>query len=205
MDKNQFVRQAQNSPMHMSPNVSPPQGAWPMTSMTMQNQSPPGLHGMSPQGHSPDSHGMSPQGQGISPLHHGANMSPSMGDMMMGPPSNSPPNMATVLSILMWAPSTWCPHPQDLSNKLLLDSQSLDNWWRRLIFVWMEEIWCSRCVSETVVQTPPLRVQAGTMSTAQTSVWSTTAGMCLQHGFPLDKAQTSLLWNDLLTPKARVK
>lgn len=93
MDKNQFVRQAQNSPMHMSPNVSPPQGAWPMTSMTMQNQSPPGLHGMSPQGHSPDSHGMSPQGQGISPLHHGANMSPSMGDMMMGPPSNSPPNM----------------------------------------------------------------------------------------------------------------
>lgn len=36
---------------------------------------------------------------------------------------------ATVLSILMWAPSTWCPHPQDLSNKLLLDSQSLDNWW----------------------------------------------------------------------------
>lgn len=30
-----------------------------------------------------------------------------------------------------------------------------------------------------VVRTPPLRVQAGTMSTAQTSVWSTTAGQCL--------------------------
>ncbi|XP_078337426.1 TOX high mobility group box family member 4-like isoform X2 [Crassostrea virginica] len=92
MDKNQFRGPpAQNSPMHMSPNVSPPQGAWPMASMPMQNPSPVGLHGMSPQGHSPDSHGMSPQG--ISPLHHGANMSSSMGDMMMGPPSNSPPQM----------------------------------------------------------------------------------------------------------------
>lgn len=30
-----------------------------------------------------------------------------------------------------------------------------------------------------VVRTPPSRVQAGTMSTAQTSVWSTTAGQCL--------------------------
>lgn len=43
----------------------------------------------------------------------------------------------------------------------------------------MEETWCSQCVSEMVVRTPPSRVQAGTMSTAQTSVWSTTAGQCL--------------------------
>ncbi|XP_061197188.1 TOX high mobility group box family member 4-like isoform X2 [Saccostrea echinata] len=93
MDKSHLTRGPQTSPMHGSPNVSPPQGVWPMSSMPMQNQSPLGLHGMSPPGQSPDSHGMSPQGTGISPLHQGPNMSPIMGDMLMGPPSNSPPQM----------------------------------------------------------------------------------------------------------------
>ncbi|XP_062621491.1 TOX high mobility group box family member 4-B-like isoform X2 [Saccostrea cucullata] len=93
MDKSHLARGPQASPMHGSPNVSPPQGVWPMSSMAMPNQSPLGLHGMSPQGQSPDSHGMSPQGTGISPLHQGPNMSPNMGDLMMGPPTNSPPQM----------------------------------------------------------------------------------------------------------------
>ncbi|XP_048762477.2 thymocyte selection-associated high mobility group box protein TOX-like isoform X2 [Ostrea edulis] len=95
MDKTQLTRGplTQTSPMHVSPNVSPPQGMWPMTSMPMQSQSPAGLHGMAPQGQSPDRHGISSQGPGISPLHQRPNMSPSMGDMMMRPPSNSPPQM----------------------------------------------------------------------------------------------------------------